>query len=352
MIDIPTESPELQFAKTAALVERLPYPRSRDQLRSEIGNIVATLEAGESYRVNGDFTITPESYDAFLGTITPEHQADIEFHASKIGPEYDRFKDLVQAAIRHPRLSTFIGKIKFIGEGIEGKVFAIESEGEKYALKIGEIPPTAIRQFRVTDQIEDVPHLHAIDIPAGVVIMDFMPGKPIDSLSIEEQMAIPTEHIKALIEKSVELHNVGIFIDHCFGNFLYDPKTGFKIIDFYTNNPGAYAYSLTDQVMFLQDILSTDITPPLSMNSSDLRNIWLPKKYLRDINLLGRHLDILEEDYPEILELARNRPGSYLPSKIVKYLPDEPAYAEFKEKVKRLGLDSNKRNPIIPNPNK
>jgi len=341
---ITPKSHERLFAQTAAYVEHVTLKRPLDILRREIGNIATTLLAGETYEATDGRTLTPEGYLEFLRSLNTDSRSDITFHASKIGPAYSRFEDQVEAVIKRPQ------RARLLGRGAQGMVYSIHDDDDNvHVLKNGGIDTSVIGPFRKAEGITGLAHLEAIDTQRGLAIMDFVPGKPMSKISFSEQREIPIEHVKELVDKVVEVHNAGITLDHGPDNFFYDPTVGFGIVDYYGGPVDGQIikfgmHNLVHQIISLDKVLTYNPDDDLPT-----RLIRLPgeksarekktQMNLRDIDLLGKFLDVLEENYPDVLESARESNLLYVIKKIARNLPSEEPFVQFKERVKSIILN-------------
>lgn len=335
------KSHERLFAQTAAYVEHVALKRPLDILRREIGNIATSLLAGDIYEASDGRILTPEGYLEFLRSMSPESRSDVKFHASKIGPAYSRFENQIDAVIKRPQRANLLGK------GAQGRAFSIlDDDGNSHVLKYGGIDTSVLRPFKIGEGIAGLAHLEAIDTQRGLAVMDVVPGRPMSEISFEEQREIPIEHIKALVDKVVEVHNAGITLDHGPDNFFYDSKVGFGIVDYYGGPVDGQIirlgiHNLVHQVISLDNVLAynPDDDAPLRLIRLTRDKSAKEKKAqinLRDIDILGKFLDVLEEYYPDILASARE--SNYLSdiAKIAKNLPNEEPFTQFKERVEAI----------------
>jgi len=348
---ITPKSHERLFAQTAAYVEHVTLKRPLDILRKEIGNIATTLLAGETYEASDGRDLTPEGYLEFLRSMSSDSRANVIFHASKIGSAYSRFEDQIDAVIKRPKGANLLGK------GLQGRAFSIVNDDGTHVLKQGGIDTSVLGPFRKAEGIEGLAHLEAIDTQRGLAIMDLVPGKPINKLRFNEQREIPIDHIKELVDKVAKVHEAGIALDHSPDNFLYDSTVGFGVIDYYGGPIDEEMrkfvdgkiiklgrHDLTHQIISLGRILAYDPDEDISKRLISLRSKKFASDrktqiHLRDIELLGKFLDVLEEHYPDVLESARDSDSLSEIQEIARKLPDEEPFVQFKERVKAIILN-------------
>lgn len=71
-----------------------------------------------------------------------------------------------------------------------------------------------------------------------VVVSERASGSSLEELSEEQLAAIPDEHWRILKANVLGTADLGIALDPMPGNFFYDPKEGFTVIDFRRCKPG------------------------------------------------------------------------------------------------------------------
>jgi hypothetical protein len=346
---ITPKSSERLFAQTAAYVEHVTLKRPLDVMRREIGGIATALLAGKEYIASDGRVLNPEGYHEFLSSMDSESHADIVFHASKIGPAYLRFEDQVETVIKRPQ------RAKLLGKGAQGSVFAIRDEGDNvHVLKNGGIDTSVLGPFRKAEGITGLAHLEAIDTQRGLAIMDLVPGRPMTKMSFSEQREIPIGHIKELVDKVAEVHKAGITLDHGPDNFFYDSTVGFGIVDYYGGPVDGQIikfgmHDLVHQIISLDNVLTYNpdddlptrlIRLPGEKSSRDKK----AQMNLRDIDLLGKFLDVLENYYPDVLASARESNSLSVIKKIARNLPNEEPYVQFKERVREISLNESFEN--------
>ena len=72
----------------------------------------------------------------------------------------------------------------------------------------------------------------AVSYDPPVLVAEMAPGKDMASLSHKERLAIPEEHWDKLTHTVSEAVEHGLSIDPNSDNFIYDPDSGFTVIDF------------------------------------------------------------------------------------------------------------------------
>ncbi len=72
----------------------------------------------------------------------------------------------------------------------------------------------------------------AISYDPPIVISEFADGKNLYGLSTDERRAIPAKHWQQLKDAIVGASGAGISIDANSDNFIYNPETGFTVLDY------------------------------------------------------------------------------------------------------------------------
>lgn len=336
------------YAETAAYAHEQPFPHSRE-LAQDIGGTATAFLGGESVttysrgfnnEIREEIEHTPKDYVDFLRNMDRETRADIGFLTDKM-QSYDEFKSSVDAALT----GASEGDEHYLGRGLNGKAFMFERNGEKYAVKTGGVSYRDVRAFNRAKDINGVSHLIAIDLDSRHSVMNLVPGTEAPRLSSEERRNIPKKHISDLIGKAIELHEAGVQIDPKPSNFLYDNEKGFGVIDYGTRENSEW--TVEDQVMTLSSMLTfKPYNPNGPAYGTPEYEADMHKGHEEAVALLNPFLDILEDEYPDILKAAARkqaeinadprRSGSFY--SIYTMPTDTSELLAFKERIIRLGL--------------
>jgi len=340
------------YAQAAAYAHEQPYAHQR-ALEQDLGHTAAQLAAGEAIvtedrnmfnnELRGTAEHGPEQYVNFLRNADPATRANIRFLANKMA-EFDDFREPVAAILK----DASIGDDHYLGRGSNGKAFRLTHDGVDYAVKTGGVSFLNVPAFREGDHIEGISHLIAIDIDNEVSVMNLVPGTIPEKMAQEEKLAIPDEHIDAVIDKVIEMHDAGLHIDPKPSNFLYDKDKGFGIIDYHSaSSRNAADLSVATQVMGARTML-------VYTNIGEMPKYGTPgyeqsrHEHLRfTVAMYNRFLDRLEANHPELLEQARveqqaaNANPKTTSSGILDIytLPAGEPFDSFKDRVLKLGLE-------------
>lgn len=309
-----------------------------EQLRKDLTGTALKLTTGESVVTEKWSVIrntidhrehTPESYVEYLRSLDPEQRKDIVF-AANIMQAYEPLRHDAEETLLHNE-----GSANYLGSGSNGSVYKMSHGGVEYAVKHGGVGHHEMRAARFGQNIDGISHIVAMDIDNRIGVMNYVPGRVPEKMSKEEMALIPDEHIRAAIDKSIEMYEAGLAVDPKQSNFLYDAKNGFGIID-YSAFSKKHEMSKSDQVFFLASVLREHSGHERVSDHS--------------IVMVNRFLDMIEQEYPDILKeaVAENkkekedpRIGYTLgPTGIDIYnLPSGEIFEAFKARVIKLALD-------------
>lgn len=340
------------YARTAAFAEAQPNAEDRAALGGNIGKTAMKLLSGESIEVNHEHfdgvvethTYGRKEYDAFLEEANEETRADIQYLIEKRAA----FSDFEQGIAG--------GLGAFLGRGGNGFVYMMQHNGRPLAVKTGGVGYANVRSFRRAEGISHVPHLHAIDLEKSTLVMDCMPGRAIEDVDWRTRKRLSEYHLKQLIETVSELHDAGIAVDPKPNNFLYDAEAGFSVVDYQSQSHWNQApRTKAQQVMSTLSALVARPFAKLPRYGSAGYEERFQKQRTQDVGLLNRVLDVLEQDYPEIIHEAAveqakiNADKRVLSSRGMLYgtdgLPDGPLFEAFAQRIKRLGLAGKRVHP-------
>jgi len=355
-MNIHPKTQEQLYAQTAALVDAQPVAH-KYQLGQRLGEVASALAAGEDVvstheRWNGEteeHILTPQDSVDFLRRAGPETRADIAFLSEKM-QHYAEFRDTVTTALEGASAQGS----HYLGRGSNGMAFRVEQDNMSFAAKTGGVSYHNVRAFRLGQDIEGISHLEAIDLDRGVSVMNLVPGRLAETMSFEERRAIPSDHILGVIDKVIQMHQAGLVIDPKPSNFLYDREQGFGIIDYHAaDDDSVREQSAATQVLSLRTMLTYHPSRPENPKyGTPEYEAWSLQRTGESVQLTDAFLDVLEEDYPEVLQEAATEqaqlnddPRVYSTGIYDVYsLPQGKVFDDFRARVERLGLQG--RQPI------
>lgn len=236
-----------------------------------------------------------------------------------------------------------------IGNGFHGTVYALPHENGPCALKVGGVTEQTVEAFRRAEAtvgsrepMADIARLKAVDLHESAAVMNLLVGERTDKIPIEEKISTPDEHIRGLINATIALNQEDVLIDNDeSGNMLYDKDLGFSIFDYHASLEPVSAEASALQVMSLRSAFITSAPDHLSPQGS-------LKEEAVKVRLLNRFLDILETEYPDVLERAaahqqqaNQSPDTNHVGQVydIYTLPAGDEFDAFKARVVRLGLE-------------
>jgi len=347
------KSPEVIYAQTSAFIDAQSYDY-KQTLGHNIGETATALLAGKSVTAQPSeggiekdaHVFTPKEYLEFLRGADPETRADIAFLAEKAGA-YTYFKQEINGLLegddegKHGKL---LGQGSHVRGGLYVQVYQIDLDSRGYAVKVGGYAHAHSRAFRRGESIDNIAHLEAVDPENHITVMDRIPGKPMDALTFAERMVIPNKQIKVAIDTVIAMDRAELELDAHPGNMLYDSTSGFGFVDYEAKpllEPWPNYKSRAHQVMALSNMFALH-----SLIDSNVPELGTPQfvdweliKGEHTIQLLDRFLDVIEQDYPDILSEAvmqTEKPigGSYI------HLPQGEYLDNFQARLRSLGLEN------------
>ena len=243
---------------------------------------------------------------AYTKTISKAPKEELLFKKANAELYNIRFKDIITTLkqkienTENPKLL-----LEYLGSGSNGSAYLIEVEGVKYAAKFSKSVAQTnfeIKPLRKARGIKHTAQLEAYSLEEGCVIMELLPGTDVTQLSYIKEPNYSDDHINQLINTVVELYANGITIDPKPSNFMYDPQTGFSVLDFHLSNNNT---SIGDIIMDLRLALTARDWPKIDWNDRDAKNQdekQRKEKNKIDLPIMVQFLTILTEEHPEIIE--------------------------------------------------
>lgn len=177
-----------------------------------------------------------EQYSEFMKTVDREMR---DFSAECIKKYDETFKPItheikkkvMDAGLRAEDVP------EYLGSGGDANVFRIAVDGMSYALKQYSVKHEVLSSndliaMKLAKEVPGVPHLIAYSYDDRVMIQDLVAGRSLNKITQAECPPPTEEQIKKLLETILALHRKGVATDINAGNFMYDEKTGYSIIDY------------------------------------------------------------------------------------------------------------------------
>lgn len=216
----------------AGPVEDLAYHTSDDLWESGV-----RVPAGTERQVG-----SAEGYISYLREIGGAAGESVRVRAD-ILRNYERFAPVIAELKAHanPAADTDSGRL---GRGSNSSVYKIEVGGKSYAVRLqrsagegaasavdGHLAAEVLRRSLPEKTRAHLEHIVAASYEDGVTIAEAIEAKGINKLTPEEVAAIPDSHIADFVDTLIVASKNGLEIDPKPSNFLYNPDTGFVLID-------------------------------------------------------------------------------------------------------------------------
>ncbi|MGB4762635.1 MAG: hypothetical protein WBP12_04770 [Candidatus Saccharimonas sp.] len=133
-----------------------------------------------------------------------------------------------------------------IGAGEFSTAHAVTVDGKPYVARKVYTPHdlTELEKHfeasRLVQDITGIEHIEAISFKDGITIAPRLPGSSIQCLSSETISRITPAQLQTLYQTLTEANARGVYFDTAAGNLLYDPETGFSVLDISTKHNGMY----------------------------------------------------------------------------------------------------------------
>lgn len=204
------------------------------------------LETAKEFGVK---EISPEGYVGYLKNVGGLRSPEVKGIKGFLDA-YDKHKPYVKAVLAKARPlikgqpNGNVGNPDYLGFGMSGIGFTYSIDGKDYVCRMSHGPydSGSLLYARVLGLInasglKNVEKLVAVSFEEGDIITEKIPGKPIDALDLADARRMRPEHIKGLVDTMVSMAKKGLEYDWDPGNFLFDPKQGFGVIDFTATKP-------------------------------------------------------------------------------------------------------------------
>lgn len=164
------------------------------------------------------------------------------------------------------------GHQAYIGGGSTSSIFKIDHANNSYAVRI---PRDREEGSLVVDMhvagtilakgLPQMEQIVAASYQDGVTVAEIVPGKNMYHLTENEIDQITEAQLEALYDTLVACVTCGIRLDPNPANFMYDPKEGFGIVDYFSGNyagSNMKVQASRELVRYLADILESSGTVP------------------------------------------------------------------------------------------
>lgn len=183
---------------------------------------------------------TAASYQRFVQHVQGSQYEPINQRAAMLNA-YPTFKPLVDKIDNSSSQSdslfdkghnAAIHSIRF-----QGKTFAVRFPYEKSSQSLGpRIKAEYIDNYMggliLAKGLAHFEQWAAASYEDGLTISELLPGKKLDILTSEDTADIENDQLKEFGQTLMTAHNIGIVIDANPSNFLFDPLSGFNLVDF------------------------------------------------------------------------------------------------------------------------
>ena len=211
--------------RTTSSVEYINDPKTHEQIRLPEGTKVVVA--------------TAQDYTDYLRGVGGSRHESIAGRAEVL-KKYSDFEPVI-AALKEELAdsSKRSSHPQHLGSGSGSSVFLLAHDGSRYAVRLpkGEATRPDMIDNHVSGAVlgKGIPHLEQIIAASykdGVTIAEVMPGVHVGKLTLDQIRNISDDQLRQLIQTVIVANERGIEIDPKPSNILYDPKTGFGIIDY------------------------------------------------------------------------------------------------------------------------
>lgn len=182
-----------------------------------------------------------KDYVAFVRSRLGEGvSVEMPTHFRILEPYIRTYEEKFAPIVEEIRIPDEVSPYRLIGTGGQAKVYEYADDTGVYAIRTIDRRVHGQDMNRVLNELEallrtadiaSVPRIHAFSLREGVVVMDRMPGKEVETY-LELPFVFPEEHLRQLIVDASELLDRGILFDTGnTKNVLYSDE-GFSLIDF------------------------------------------------------------------------------------------------------------------------
>lgn len=190
--------------------------------------------------------------------------ADVDPELANAGGYGIRFAiDEISVALQNNSLEQLPKNVRVLGRGEDVTAFLYETPSESLVIKkYHEVEGSSIKldqyaaALRLVKGVRGLEQISRAFPERGVVVTKYEAGKDLNHIALEEAEQIPREHIQYLAQTMVEMHKKGLVTDPNDKNFIYNPETGFAIIDFLRDEdaqaPQSLAQKLTSFIRALE----------------------------------------------------------------------------------------------------
>ncbi len=215
---------------------------------------------------------------------------------------YDKkFRDIVKGLKEDIDTKTLDEIPGYLGGGSNGHAFAIEVDGQTYAVKFGGAVQMnyELKALHRGKGIPNLSQLVAYSFEDTATIMECLPGKNVSEYNVNTRPQYTTEEIVNLISTVEIMSKNGLVIDPKESNFMYDPDVGFSILDYHISEGH---YQLPDAMLALPHALTFDYRIH-DYGMEDRAYDDVQYQYtLNKLKMEARVLHILNDVFPDIFK--------------------------------------------------
>ncbi len=223
--------------------------QSRSSLQAHLAAFAHDTDGSESTNAYRQIT-EPESYESqaysnFLNNLGATTLGLIQARESVLNayatyaPDVSQLLADIDSHRREHGNAAVWRRADFVGSGGFAQVFALETNGQKVAVRRAAQAPTFDYLIATTLRANGIPQTEEIIAASyddAVTISSFVEGTPLHKLSSKELSEVTNNQIEQLLDTATKLGNKLVTVDANAGNFIYDRAAGFCIIDFRPQN--------------------------------------------------------------------------------------------------------------------
>ena len=196
----------------------------------------------------------------------------------------------------------------YLTPGTMGLLFKIERNNKPYVVKFydrrenkKEIGDAEITAMLRAENLSNVSHLKGYSYEDGVYVMDYIEGKTLSDLTINEKPKITDEELEKIIETVINLYKRGVVIDTNVRNFIFNDKNIVNIID-YSVEEG----KLANTVYYMRDLaiqLSERKKEGENMQSTVTNTVLADFEHVDELE--KRMIEMIERDFPDFAKIFK-----------------------------------------------
>lgn len=195
----------------------------------------------------------------------------------------------------------------YIKPGTMGLLFEIEKDDKPYVVKFydrrenkKEIGDAEIMAMLRAEGVDNVSHLKGYSYQDGVYVMDYIEGRTLSEITLEEKPDLTDVEIRTIIGTTINLYKRGVVIDTNVRNFIFNDKNNVNIID-YSIEEG----KLSSTMYYLRDLAIQLCERKESQRSANAQVNYSVQ--LEQITMLEkRMINIIKKDFPDFARIFKD----------------------------------------------